>query len=268
MGCYTDDFLFIHIPKTGGTAVKKALWDQVPGMQGQRPAGSAQERDRQPSKENPFPIGHIPLRDCERLLGRPAESFKAVVAVIRNPYAQQVSQWLFWLDRYMKGGRHEHDLAAAGYSTIHGWLDDPRCDFHRWYAQRIHPSQLAHSPANDYAGFPGTYLWWLTTQAGKLPRNLVLLRQEQLAQDLDQLGRTLLNRPLELEAVNVGSYKHQEFMQYLVHEDMPRQTMRALDLVEAKFRWAFTHHYAKLQRGGMLQAWLDRGMIDPRDFTP
>ena len=262
MGCYNEDVLFIHIPKTGGTAVKKALWDQVPGMRGQAPAvpGSG-ESGREPTPDNPFPIGHIRLADCERLLQRPASSFRHVVAVIRNPYVQQVSQWLFWLDRYARGQRHEHDLAASAYPTIHGWLDDPRCDFHRWYLLEQAPQALAENPANMYEGFHGTYPWWLTGLDGSMPSNLVLLRQEQLGQDLYNFGRKAGLGDLELGKVNVGSWNPERVMEYLVHMDRPRQSLRALDLVEAKFRWAFGQHYRTVERAQFIQAWAQAGLL-------
>jgi len=263
MGCYTQDgFVFIHIPKTGGTAVKKALWDNVPGMKGQMPAllGSP-EADRKPTKENPFPIGHIPLRDVERLLGRPAKSWKAVVAVVRNPYAQQVSQYLFWHDRYQRGGRHEHDLAASAYPSIHGWLEDPRCDFHRWYNLQIHPSTMIENPQNLYRGFAGTYLWWVTSQSGTVPPNLVLLQQEDLRSQFAAFTADHLGEPITLPEVNRGGYSRDRFMEYLVHEADPRRTLRALDLIEAKFRWAFSNVYPRMSREPLLERWARTGQI-------
>lgn len=264
MGCYNQDLLFVHIPKTGGTAVKKALWDQVPDMQGQRPAipGSG-ESGREPTPDNPFPIGHMRLSDCERLLERPASSFRYVVAVIRNPYVQQVSQYLFWLGRYQRGGRHPHDLAAAAYSTIHGWLEDPRCDFHRWYIQNIHPSQLEAHPGNLYEGFHGTYVWWLTGMDGRMPTNLVLLRQEQLAVDWYNFTKHKLGTVLKLPEANRGNWNPETVMDYLVHSDRPRESLRALDLVEAKFRWAFGQHYVHVDRAQFLRQWMERGIIAP-----
>jgi len=262
VGCYTDDVLFIHIPKTGGTSVKKALWDQVPGMKGQRPAmpGSG-EADREPGPDNPFPIGHMRVKDCEGLLNRDASSFRYVLAVIRNPYVQQVSQWLFWQHRYQMGGRHPHDLAAAAYPSIHGWLEDGRCDFHRWYIQNIHHSELAANPGNDYQGFGGTYLWWLEGRDGKIPTNLVLLRQEQLAQDFARFTREAFGKALGLPSTNRGSWNQDRVMDYLVHPDMPRPSLRALDLIEHKHRWAFGLHYQLVNRAQFLQQWAARGML-------
>lgn len=262
MGCYNADVLFIHIPKTGGTAVKKSMWDSLDGMKGQRPAipGSG-EAQREPDADNPFPIGHMRLSDCERLLGRDASSFRHVVAVIRNPYVQQVSQWLFWLGRYQRGGRHPHDVAAAAYATIHGWLKDPRCDFHRWYIQNIHPSELRANPSNDYEGFDGTYVWWLTGRNGRVPTNLVLLRQEQLAHDWHRFTRQNLGRGLALPKANVGGWNPDLVMDYLVHHDSPQDSLRALDLIEHKFRWAFGQHYMLVERSQFIRQWVEAGLI-------
>lgn len=261
MGCYTErGILFIHIPKTGGTAVKTALWENVPGMKGQGPAGRREGR-RAPTAENPFPIGHIPLRDVERLLDRPASSWEVVVAVVRNPYAQQVSQYLFWHDRYQAGGRHPHDVAAAAYPTIHGWLEDPRCDFHRWYAENHAPSTMKENPANDYRGFPGYYLWWVTGRDGKVPGNLILLGQEDLEAQFSRFSRDHLGREIKLPRVNVGGYKRDRFMDYLIHLDDARGTTRALDLIESKFRWAFSNLYPRFDRGPLYQRWARSGQI-------
>lgn len=263
MGCYTQDgFVFIHIPKTGGTAVKKALWENVPGMKGQMPAllGSP-EANRKPTADNPFPIGHIPLRDVERLLNRPAESWRAVVAVIRNPYAQQVSQYLFWHDRYQRGGRHEHDIAASSYPTIHGWLEDPRCDFHRWYNQQVHPSVMKENPTNLYRGFTGYYLWWITSRTGKVPPNLVLLQQEELSTQFAQFTADHLGAPIELPSVNRGGYDRQRFLEYIIHESDASATVRALELIEAKFRWAFSNVYPRFDRAPLFQRWAQSGQI-------
>lgn len=263
MGCYTQDgIVFIHIPKTGGTAVKKALWDNVPGMKGQMPAlPGSPEANRKPSEDNPFPIGHIPLRDVERLLNRPAESWKAVVAVIRNPYAQQVSQYLFWHDRYQRGGRHEHDIAASSHPTIHGWLEDPRCDFHRWYNLQIHPSTMRENPQNNYRDFPGTYLWWVTSRTGTVPPNLVLLQQEDLTNQFAKFTADLLGQPIVVPEVNRGGYSRDRFMQYIIHPDGARDTVRALDLIEAKFRWAFSNVYPRYDRRGLYEQWAATGQI-------
>ena len=260
MGCFNDEVLFIHIPKTGGTAVKEAMWKQLPGMQGQQPAtpGVQQKADAQ----SPFPIGHMRLADVEHILGRPASSFRHVVAVLRNPYVQTVSQWLFWQGRYQRGGRHEHDLAAAAYPTIHGFLEDPRCDFHRWYGTEFTPRQpMAENPSNLYKDFGGTYLWWLTGQDGKLPENLTLLRMEQLQSDLAEFSARNLRTVLQLDQVNVGGWKQGQVMDYLVHRDSPQRSLRALDLVEAKFRWAFGLHYRRVDRAQFLQQWAQAGLL-------
>lgn len=263
MGCYNQDLLFIHIPKTGGTAVKKALWDAMPEqMHGQRPAvPGSREAQREPDADNPFPIGHMRVSDCERALGRPASSFRYTVAVIRNPYVQQVSQWLFWQSRYARGGRHDHDLAASAYPTIHGWLEDPRCDFHRWYTQEIAPQAMLENPSNLYDGFQGTYLWWLTGLDGKVPPNLVLLRQEQLAVDWAEFSRRHLGGPIPLPRVNTTGWDPNKVMDYLVHMDKPQESLRALDLVEAKFRWAFGQHYVPVERQQFVQQWLQMGLM-------
>lgn len=256
MGCYNDSVLFVHIPKTGGTAIKTHLWEHAPAMRGQRPGSDPREAARRPDEVNPFPIGHIRLRDALRLSGKKAEDFQHIVAVVRNPYVQQVSQWLFWKARWEQGGRHPHDITAGRYTTIHPWLEDANCDFHRWYLARVmqQPADMA-GPWNGYKDFPGYYVWWLMDDTGRVPPNIYLLRQEHLADDYAALWAKLeYPEAPPLPVVNRGAWSEDKTMKYYLHDDRRPASLRALDLVEAKFRFAFQNWYPKLDRSQLAAA--------------
>lgn len=156
MGAYNDDVLFVHIPKCGGWAVKKYMQEHLPGvLMPDDPAAK-------------LPIGHVRLQDIERFTGRPPDSWKRIIAVVRNPYEQQLSQFTFWATRRAKGGMHIHDIVTGLYVNwpailacwpdaedftrhkecgweqfvwfpeqmdLQSWLEDPRSDFHVWYLQ-------------------------------------------------------------------------------------------------------------------------------------
>jgi len=230
LGAYSDDLLFIHIPKTGGTAVKEWLAENVPGMV---PATD---------DDSPLPIGHIPLRDIQRFTGREPSSWKRIIAVVRNPYEQQLSQWMFWSDRYRRGQRHVHDITAAHYATLAGWLQDPRCDFHIWYESVFggpkgskYRLNMAHrDPFTRYEQFGGYYRYWVEVD-GAIPQNVSILKQEDLAETLLPAVREFtIPDPPPLHRSNRGPRRAETIEYYTPH---------AARVIEAKFRWTFDRGY-------------------------
>lgn len=234
MSVYSDEILFIHIPKTGGTSAKRYLWNLMPGMTGRDPWNQAVGDD----PDCPLPIGHIPLRDIEGYTGRPPESFERIIATIRNPYEQQLSQWTFWRDRYARGGVHVHDIGAAKHPTLADWLQDPICDFHLWYEDRFHvdePIRLVGSPADGYHEFGGYYRYWLEAY-GRIPGNVVVLKMETMNTTLPAAVAPFVDgTPPEVPHVNGGPSLRFPAREYY--------TTSAVEMVEAKFKWAFEHHY-------------------------
>ena len=240
MGCYNDDVLFIHIPKCAGWSVKKYLQDHLPGIL---------MPDDPASK---LPIGHVRLQDIERFTGRKPESFAKILAVVRDPYEQQLSQWSFWADRYARGQRHIHDAVAASYATLTEWLRDPRCDFHCWYHQHVGyrrgqtPAQqeataVTDRPAtagvNRYEDFGGIYRYWLSVD-GEVPANVEVIRLEEI------------ETALPVAVFGAVDPKQEPPVQWLnssPHRRATREyyTPEAARLVEAKVAWAFEHYYPK-----------------------
>lgn len=244
MGAYNDDVLFIHIPKTGGTAVKAYMHGCDPSLKWprtykhfmRRGFAEAEAKDMEAGavQESGLPIGHIPLRDIPKYTGRALDSWRVIIAALRNPYAQQVSQWEFWRKRYAKGQRHPSDSWAASCPDMTAWLQGPMCDFHLQYEDRYHqdaPWQTKGTPMDGYAGFGGYYRYWIADESGEIPPNVRLIRQEELGpQFIEASGMT----GAEFRVVNSHGGKG-NVMEYYQH---PTQPGLALDLVEAKF--AFT----------------------------
>lgn len=235
MGVFNDRLLFIHIPKSGGTAVKKWLWGHLPDARGQGNGPDA----------TGLPIGHVPLRDIEHYTGRSPDSFERIIGIIRNPYAQQLSQWRFWRERYAVGDRHVHDIAAAAAPDLASWLSTPACDFHVWYEQRWASSEPVRKkptgvPADGYAGFGGYYRYWLSV-GGLVPGNVHLVHFERLAKAWPEAVAGFVDDPtVPIPRANEGPSRPFP-VEWYYHDK------RAREMVEAKFRWAFEHHYARLR---------------------
>ncbi len=245
MTCYNQDLLFIHIPRCGGTSCRAYLREHIPGLL---------------TPDNPLsklPTGHIRLADIERQTGRSPASFEKIIAIVRNPYEQQVSQAVFCAKRYL-GDSHPddlHDLSIWRYVAadlvqtdlrrcsqtaepfhflpqhinLTGCVADPRCDFHPWY-----PSAWSPEMGTTYADFGGFYLYWFAID-GKIPENLTIVRFEELATAF----------PL---AVAVDTANPTEPMPHLNTSPHVRRwndyyTPAAVSQVRRKFAWAFTGLY-------------------------
>lgn len=247
MGAYNDDVLFIHIPKCGGTAAKEYMFRHLPDVKWPRTAswfarqagrkdvtGADQARSDRAITDSKLPIGHVPLRDIVDFTGRPADSWERIIAVIRNPYEHQLSQWWFWRERYAKGDNHVHDMHAAAHPRLDSWLDTVDCDFYIWYEHSFHPgSELVRrppSPATDYANWGGYFPYWFAIN-GKIPPNLVVLRQESLEHQFPlALAPWMDGVPPPMPRANETG--HGPWREYY-------HKARSLEIVNAKFQWTF-----------------------------
>jgi len=240
MGCYNDDVLFIHIPKTGGWSCKQYMRDNLHGVL------------MPDDPESKLPIGHIRLADIHRFTGRDLDTFTLIIAVLRDPYEQQLSQWSFWRDRYARGERHVHDYIAATYPTLERFLSDPRCDFNVWYDQHIGfkagdtpaEQQAAKAEAilkssraaNRYELFGGYYRYWLEVD-GTIPDNVTICYHERLAADFTAALKPYIDgTPPPMPTLNASPSRRKTREYY---------TPQAAAMVEAKFDWAFNEHYQK-----------------------
>ena len=225
MGAYNDDVLFIHVPKCAGWSVKRFLKQAIPGFM------------LPDDPEAKLPIGHVPLRDIERWTGRKPESFAKIIGVVRNPYEQQLSQWMFWRDRFAQGQSHIHDYAAASHPTLTSFLLDPMCDFHVWYEQNPALAPRIREPDNrGYANYGGMWMYWLSID-GEIPDNVQVLRQESLGEELPIAIADFVHGDMpKLQRLNTT--KHDEALIYHTH--------LSVQLVEHKCKWAFDNYYKRL----------------------
>ena len=228
MGAYSSDLLFVHIPKCAGTSIREWLKEYVPGTTDFRDEGCN------------LPIGHIPLRDIERYTGRPPDSFKKIIAIVRNPYAHQLSQWLFWRDRRAHGGAHLHDRVAGMHPTLTDFLHDARSDFHIWFETQHGSSDASvnlRRSASMTARYPfhgGYFRYWLDVD-GEVPDNVVLIRMEELDNVwLPTVAEFAVDDAPGLSRINAGPKPNMELQKVL--EDY---TPLALEIVNAKFQWTF-----------------------------
>lgn len=237
MGGFSRDVLFIHIPKCGGWSVKTYMAEHLPGFK------IPQDSDGTISDHNltGFPIGHIPLRDVERYTGRPPESWDMIVATIRNPYKQQLSQWLYWLNRYHRGRRHYHDLIARLYDNLTEFLMDPRCDFHLWYERIYGEQNPSHSKyrkrRQTYEDFGGMYRYWLEVD-GQIPDNVEIVKLEELSDRLPAVLQPYADHDLPVPPRKNAVGRAGEWAEYY--------TPKAMEIVNRKAQWAFTWHYEPL----------------------
>lgn len=182
---------FVHIPKTAGWSVKHWLCD----------AGGID--DAQPQellRKQGFPIGHVRLADYPHYLGRALDSFELIIAVVRNPYERELSQWKFWWERNARGGTHIHDTVAGQYNNLADWLSDPRSQFHIWYDQ--HHGYPPTEQRLQYRDVGGVYNYFLEPH----PPNLSIVRVEDMARDLPPLVQPYFEGTLPaLPHINVSA---------------------------------------------------------------
>jgi len=236
VGAYNADLLFVHIPKCAGTSIRKWLKEYVPGTTDFRDEGCN------------LPIGHIPLRDIERYTGRAPDSFQKIIAIVRNPYSHQLSQWLFWRGRRAHGGLHIHDRVAGMHPSLTDWLHDARSDFHIWYEAQMGSSdaganlQRSAGMTARYPFYGGYFRYWLEVD-GIVPENVVLIRMEELDEAwLPTVSEFAIDDAPGLARVNAGPKPDLDL------EDILKDyTPLAIEIVNAKFEWAFgTHIYQML----------------------
>jgi hypothetical protein len=178
---FSDDLLFIHVPKTAGMAVSDALLRTLPApVYYAVQAGHATEDPALLARGVKVQEGrrHQRLADADEWftqsgLAHRVASFRHVLVMVRNPYALEVSRY-----HYLRKG-------------------------HAWDAGRA--QELALS--GDFAAFVRGSRWWFEfadyyTINGFIPQNLRILRQESFALELESYCRDVGAGELRLKSVN------------------------------------------------------------------
>lgn len=218
---------FVHIPKCGGWSVKTWLC-QAFGLDDSNPQALV--------KAQGFPIGHVRLADFPHYLKRDLDSFECIIAIVRDPYARELSQWKFWWERRAKGNGHVHDIVAGQYNNLTDFLQDPRGQFHVWYKQHHeHPPPEQRIQYRDVGGF---YRYFLDP----FPDNLEIVRLEDLARDLPPLVQPFVDGDLpELPHMNASSHPGETAKWY---------TPEGVRIVNERYEWAWKANWYQQWRLG------------------
>ena len=171
---FSRDVLFLHVPKTGGMSVTRFLLSALPGTVYYT---ALEPQDDDCGAVFLKGIRHETLADAREILSREGLSLDAIpviLAVIRNPYEIEVSRYHYLRKGYRWDRRYDQALALTR-------------DFET-FVLRARPHAGVSRQLADYFSLDG-----------ERPPNLVMLRCESLAEDLEKaLAGVALKSPVIL----------------------------------------------------------------------
>jgi hypothetical protein len=248
---FDDKLLFIHAPKTAGTSVTSFLIANLSrGVTVSEPTDKPAPDVVMPAAAR-LRLGLRRLRRRAGLLARPhlkviagtrhetlaeaaaalarlnrrLEDFRAIIAIVRDPYDLEVSRYHFFRRGYLgvKGVAHElaEELAQAG-------------DFEAFALKAPYHGRL-----------PSHIEDWYEID-GRMPGNLTILRFENLESELlDVVGR-FYSVAAKLPRLNAS--KHAPYASYL--------SPAAEEAIYQKYRWLFDRGFYRRQKA-------DRSRVPP-----
>jgi hypothetical protein len=207
---WNDDVLFVHVPKTGGMATTKYLIDILkPPLFISVPKGHGEEHPGLTIIEGKR---HERLNESAELLarqGRTLASFKIILAGMRNPYDLEISRF-----GYLRKG-HSFDKGPTQELAMAG-------DFEIFVCESAFHGKA--SPALEEYYEIG----------GQMPKNLRLIRQEHIDEDMKSaLAEAGIRLTKKLPVMNVSEHGTRE--DYL--------TPDAERAIYDRFQWFFDHGY-------------------------
>lgn len=228
---YTEDmsFAFVHVPKCAGWSVKRWMMDNLGPIV--VPAGDPQLREwENASGLEGLPRGHIRVADWPEFHpeGLSASDFGQVIAVIRDPVMHALSQWAFWRMSWIEGRlRMPQHAIAAQHTTLEGWLENPRHQYHIRYDYLLErPPLYRGDDSPGYESHGGYFKYWLAVD-GAFPENLRICHLSSLADDLAEVLPGDVE-PVPLERLNAsGSEKRTAEL-----------TDRAREIIAREYAWA------------------------------
>lgn len=229
MAVWNDDVLFVHIPKTAGMSVRAYVRDNSPKDTAYQVSGREGLVD------------HVPIRDIPLWTERAIDSFKLIVAVVRDPYEQQLSQWWHWRDGYARGGRTLVEYTAAIRPDLASWLLEPYAEYSTWYEAHLKPLHMGNRPASHAQHLEqvtqavrayGYYEYWLTTGADReLPPNLLIIPFDDVAWRVPQALAPYMRDDAATELDHRNVSRKRDARQY--------HTNWSVSIIEQRFKWAF-----------------------------
>lgn len=206
---FNQDLLFLHVPKTGGMAVTQKLLDILPKpIYYALPEGAKNKVHNPPAVIAVAGKRHGNLKQAQDWIkeyDRTLASFKKIVATIRNPYAMEVSRYFYLrLDRPWDRGKAQEIALNSDFEAFA--LKSP------YFGRKL-------SRVEDYFLVDGI-----------MPKNMAIIKQEQLNVDL---GKILAELGLTLgsDVAKKNGTKHADYHQYL--------TPQAEVAVYERYQWLF-----------------------------
>ncbi|NES03665.1 MAG: hypothetical protein F6K22_12915 [Okeania sp. SIO2F4] len=202
------DVLFLHVPKTGGMAVTAKLLEILP-----RPVYYAVPEGHQGKITDPkvkITIGnrHGTLNEAKEWvekLGMTLESFKKIIAFVRNPYDMEVSRYF-----YLQLG-HPWDKGQAQSIALEG-------NFEKFAIESL------------YFGRKSSEIYKYFVINGEVPQNMTILRYENLESELkNSLSEVGIDFGEPLPVLN--QTKRGKYQEYL--------TPKAEEGIYQRYQWLF-----------------------------
>lgn len=209
---FTKDFLFVHVPKTGGMAVTELLLKILP-----RPVYYSHPHEPNPELAAQGIVEipgdrHEPMAVCRDVLaqhGVDIAKLKLIIAVVRNPYEMEVSRFSYLQNGHAWDAGLNQELAMSG-------------DFEA-FARDSEDHGGAARPIQSYFELDGV-----------LPENLRVLHQENLAAELRE-ALAGIGVAGELALPRVNTTEHDGWADYY--------TRGAEAAVHRRYRWVFEHGF-------------------------
>jgi hypothetical protein len=209
---FTNEILFVHVPKTGGMSVTELLLKVLP-----RPVyySHPHEPNAELAAQGVVEFSgdrHEPMALCREVLaqhGIDITKLKVIIAVIRNPYEMEVSRFSYLQNGHAWDAGLNQELAMTG-------------DFETFARDSVDHGGAAR-PIQSYFELDGA-----------LPKNLRVLHQENLATELrEALADIGVNGALELPRVNTTA-----------HASWPGYYTRGAEAaVYERYRWVFDYGF-------------------------
>lgn len=203
---WTDDFLFLHFPKTAGKSLTRAL-AQTLGRPMTCVISKGQVRELADCDHANLTIiegwAHENMRAARKRLAeydKTLESFKAIILGIRNPYDLMVSNY-FFMRKTFKHNRERENFKIAMENDFEDYT-----------------MKVGFAPIEN----------WMTVN-GSRPENLRIIRFERLQEDFDALADEFGLESITLPHINPSSHDH--YTAYL--------TPAAEDAIYRKLKYLF-----------------------------